>query len=95
MSRWRSPRHWPVELLVLVLRAYQLVLSPMLGPTCRYAPSCSSYAVEALRTRGVLMGTALAAWRVLRCNPWSAGGWDPVPAGRRQTPRRTPCSTGS
>ena len=70
----------PARLAVLVLRAYQLVISPMLGPRCRYAPSCSSYAVQAITARGLVVGSALAAWRVLRCNPWSLGGYDPVPA---------------
>ncbi len=70
----------PARAAVLLLRAYQLVISPMLGPRCRYAPSCSSYAVQAITTRGLVVGSALAAWRVLRCNPWSPGGYDPVPA---------------
>jgi putative membrane protein insertion efficiency factor len=65
-----------------VLRAYQLLVSPLLGPVCRYAPSCSSYAVQAVTTHGALRGSALAARRVLRCHPWAAGGWDPVPAPR-------------
>ena len=70
----------PRQVLVLVLRTYQLLVSPLLGPVCRYAPSCSSYAVGALQTHGALRGSWLAARRVLRCHPWAAGGWDPVPA---------------
>ena len=73
----------PRRALVLLLRAYQLLVSPLLGPVCRYAPSCSSYAVGALQTHGALRGSALAARRVLRCHPWAAGGWDPVPARTR------------
>jgi len=72
----------PRRALVLAVRAYQLLVSPLLGPVCRYAPSCSSYAVGALQTHGALRGSALAAGRVLRCHPWAAGGWDPVPAAR-------------
>jgi putative membrane protein insertion efficiency factor len=68
-----------VAVLVALLRAYQLLLSPLLGPVCRYAPSCSSYAVRALQVHGPLTGTWLAARRVARCHPWAAGGWDPVP----------------
>ena len=62
-----------------VVRAYQLVLRPLLPPSCRYEPSCSAYAIEALRMHGALRGLALAAWRLLRCNPWGGSGYDPVP----------------
>ena len=75
--------HAAVWALVLAIRAYQAVLSPMLGNNCRFAPSCSKYAVEALQTHGVLKGTVLAVWRVLRCHPFSEGGYDPVPEKRR------------
>ena len=69
----------PREAVVLVLRLYQLTLSPMLGPVCRFAPSCSSYAVTAVRRFGVLHGGWLTARRLARCHPWNDGGWDPVP----------------
>ncbi|MFC7403915.1 membrane protein insertion efficiency factor YidD [Georgenia alba] len=72
----RNPLAW---LLVLVVRAYQTIVSPWLPPTCRYYPSCSTYAVRSLRRHGFIKGTALAAWRLLRCNPWSRGGVDHVP----------------
>jgi hypothetical protein len=65
-------------LVVAVLRLYQRVVSPALPATCKYHPSCSHYAVEAVRTYGVLRGVVLAAWRLVRCNPWSHGGLDPV-----------------
>ena len=68
--------------LVGLVRLYQLTVSPLLGPCCRYAPSCSAYAVEALRVHGVWRGLALAAWRVLRCHPLAEGGYDPVPPPR-------------
>ena len=64
------------RLLVLLVRGYQQALSPLLGDRCKYHPTCSQYAVEALREHGALRGTVLAAWRVVRCNPWSAGGVD-------------------
>ncbi len=80
----------PALVLVVVLRGYQLLISPMLGPTCRYAPSCSSYAVTAVRERGVLRGGWLAGRRLLRCHPWAAGGWDPVPPDPRRRAAETP-----
>lgn len=72
------------------IRGYQRWISPAFPPTCRYEPSCSAYAVQALRTRGPLVGVVLACWRILRCAPWGRGGWDPVPprGGGRQA-RRT------
>ena len=60
------------------IRLYQRVLSPMLPARCKYHPSCSEYAVEAVRRYGVLRGAVLAVWRILRCNPWSHGGVDLV-----------------
>jgi uncharacterized protein len=66
--------------LIAVLRAYQRWVSPALPPSCRYTPTCSQYAMEAIELRGVFVGTALAAWRVLRCHPFVRGGYDPVPA---------------
>ncbi len=65
--------------LVVLVRAYQWTLRPFIGAHCRFEPSCSHYAVEALRTHGAARGSALAARRVLRCNPWGGGGFDPVP----------------
>ncbi|MFV0633013.1 membrane protein insertion efficiency factor YidD [Demequina sp.] len=67
-------------ILIGLIRLYQLVISPLLGPRCKYYPSCSSYGLEAVRVHGAAKGTILAAWRVLRCNPWSNGGVDDVPA---------------
>ena len=66
-------------LAIAPIRLYQLLISPLLPPnTCKYEPSCSQYAVDALRKYGLVRGLILAAWRVLRCNPWSHGGHDPV-----------------
>jgi hypothetical protein len=70
------------ELLVMALRAYQALISPALGPRCRYAPSCSDYAIQAIQEFGILRGLVLAGWRLLRCNPFSHGGFDPVSAQR-------------
>ncbi|MBX5464207.1 MAG: membrane protein insertion efficiency factor YidD [Clostridia bacterium] len=66
-------------LLVGAIRLYQRWLSPLKPPTCRFTPTCSEYAVQAVLKHGPLRGSALAAWRVVRCGPWSAGGYDPVP----------------
>jgi uncharacterized protein len=79
-----APRPWsPARLPVALLRGYQRWVSPALPPTCRFYPTCSSYAIEALQVHGLLRGTALTAWRLLRCAPWHPGGVDPVPPARR------------
>ena len=65
--------------LVLFVRAYQVVLSPLLPASCRYQPSCSNYAIEALEKHGALRGSWLAAKRIARCHPFHPGGYDPVP----------------
>lgn len=76
---------WP---FIALIRVYQLVISPLTPPTCRYYPSCSSYALTALRRFGPLKGTWLAARRVLSCHPWAAGGVDYVP----EAPHTCSCS---
>lgn len=66
--------------LLVMIRFYQQYLSAMKGgPTCRFVPTCSAYAYEAIKKYGVIKGGALALWRILRCNPFSKGGYDPVP----------------
>lgn len=89
------------QLAVLPARLYQWVISPLLPPSCRFTPTCSAYAIEAILTHGLVRGTGLAVWRLLRCNPWSAGGVDPVPPARvspcpssrgRAAPKRRPRS---
>jgi putative membrane protein insertion efficiency factor len=67
------------RILIAFIRVYQYTVSPLLGPRCRYYPTCSAYAVDALREHGALRGLGLATWRLLRCNPFSNGGYDPVP----------------
>jgi putative membrane protein insertion efficiency factor len=66
-------------LLLGLLRLYKLVLSPIFPPSCRFAPSCSQYAYEAVLKHGAWRGVLLATGRLLRCNPWHPGGFDPVP----------------
>jgi uncharacterized protein len=75
------------RIAVLPIRAYQIFISPMFGAHCKYYPSCSEYAVQAVRRFGILRGLVLAGWRLLRCNPWSRGGFDPVEAQRLFKPR--------
>jgi putative membrane protein insertion efficiency factor len=70
------------EALVLPIRFYQKFISPAIPSRCRYYPSCSAYAVEAIRVHGAGRGLLLAGWRLLRCNPLSDGGLDPVPPKR-------------
>ena len=65
-----------------LIRAYQRVISPLLPRRCKYHPTCSAYAVQAIESFGILRGSVLAAWRLLRCNPFSHGGYDPVRAQR-------------
>ena len=67
------------KFLIAGIRLYQRYLSPLKGCKCPYIPSCSAYAVEAIEKYGALKGTLLAVWRILRCNPFSHGGYDPVP----------------
>jgi len=63
----------------LILKVYKRMVSPFLPPACRYVPTCSEYAAEAVARHGVFHGTMLACWRLLRCNPLARGGFDPVP----------------
>ena len=67
------------RLLIGLVRAYRYLLSPWWGSQCRFSPTCSQYAIEALQRHGAWKGSALALRRILRCNPWHAGGFDPVP----------------
>ena len=68
------------KILLIIIRFYRRFLSPLKGrPTCIYVPTCSEYAAEAIEKYGVIKGGLLAAWRILRCNPFSKGGYDPVP----------------
>ena len=72
-------RQLSVSILLLPILFYQKCISPMFPPVCRFTPTCSQYAIEALRKHGPIKGLALAIWRILRCNPWGGSGYDPVP----------------
>ncbi len=67
------------KLLIYLIRLYQRYLSPMKITKCPYTPSCSQYGLEAIQKYGAIKGSAMAAWRIMRCNPFSKGGYDPVP----------------
>src|SRR5438874_9704905 len=77
-----GPRALVRALITAPIVAYRTVISPAIPRRCKYEPSCSRYALEAIREFGALRGIVLAAWRLLRCNPWSHGGFDPVRAQR-------------
>ncbi|WP_081981610.1 membrane protein insertion efficiency factor YidD [Alistipes sp. ZOR0009] len=72
-------RNLLVWLLIVPIRFYQHAISPLKPPSCRFTPTCSAYAVQALRKHGPIKGLWLAIWRILRCNPWGGSGYDPVP----------------
>ena len=83
-------RYDPVRaVLIVLLRGYRLLISPLYGQVCRYHPSCSAYALDAVRQRGSIRGSWLTLRRLGRCHPWAAGGYDPVP------PRPSRVSAGS
>jgi len=75
--------------LIALLKAYRFAISPLYGQVCRYHPSCSAYALEAVTVHGSIKGSWLAVLRIARCNPWARGGYDPVPprTGRGSTPK--------
>jgi len=73
--RWRSPL---ALAFIAIIRLYQLLLSPFFGRHCRFLPTCSQYAIEAIEKKGAIVGVLLAIWRILRCNPLCKGGYDPV-----------------
>ena len=74
-----SPLQWPKQLLIGAVRGYRLLLKPWLGNACRFEPTCSAYAIEALQRHGAGAGSVLAGARLLRCHPWCEGGHDAVP----------------
>lgn len=84
---WTLPRF----LLIGVVRLYQLGISPWLGSSCRFTPTCSAYAVQSLHRYGAVRGTVLAVWRILRCHPWGGHGYDPPRwFGEKHAPSPTP-----
>lgn len=78
------------KILIGFIRGYRYLLSPWLGNHCRFHPSCSQYAAAAIETHGTPRGLWLAMWRLARCHPWHAGGYDPVPPVARTTPGASP-----
>jgi putative membrane protein insertion efficiency factor len=72
------------KLLISLIQVYRYLLSPLLGPSCRYLPTCSQYAQEAIEVHGVARGSWLSLKRVCSCHPWHAGGYDPVPESERR-----------
>lgn len=82
-----NPITWVMRGLI---RCYQLFISPVLPPSCRFMPSCSAYAIDALAQHGPIKGTYLAAHRICRCHPWNDGGYDPVPAPKNNRPAAAP-----
>lgn len=74
-----DPKTLPADAVLVLIRGYQLLISPLIGPHCRHIPTCSQYAAEAVARFGVFKGGWLAARRVLRCHPWGTSGYDPVP----------------
>jgi len=80
-GRW-APSRIASTLAIAPIMLYRSVISPAIPQRCKYEPTCSRYAIEAIRQYGILRGLVLAGWRLLRCNPWSHGGYDPVEAQR-------------
>lgn len=74
----------PKRAFIGAIRLYQKYISPLSGPRCRFYPTCSRYAVEAIELHGAVKGTGLAAWRLVRCNPWNSGGIDDVPPKKKR-----------
>ncbi|MCA9009101.1 MAG: membrane protein insertion efficiency factor YidD [Planctomycetaceae bacterium] len=75
--RWKQLKYLPAATAILLVRCYQLLLSPLLGRTCRFHPSCSQYYIAAVTKYGLLSGTWRGIGRILRCHPWNPGGYDP------------------
>jgi putative membrane protein insertion efficiency factor len=88
MGLLRFLTHLPQRLLIAIVQAYRLLLSPWLGSGCRFSPTCSAYALTALEQHGAAYGSALTVWRIARCHPWCAGGLDPVPEHKRHVSKQ-------
>ena len=77
------------HIMIWLIGLYRKYISPLKPPCCRFTPTCSAYAIEAFQKRGFFVGFALTVWRILRCNPFSKGGYDPVPEGNRRKRRNS------
>ena len=84
LSFFAKIRNAIISFFCAPIRFYQKYISPALPRSCRFTPSCSQYTLEAIREWGVIVGIALGAWRILRCNPFCRGGYDPVPKRKRK-----------
>ncbi|GAB2524593.1 membrane protein insertion efficiency factor YidD [Nocardia sp. NPDC059240] len=94
MNALRAAARFPAKALIFLIELYRTYISPTRMPTCRFTPTCSEYAVTALRTRGLFVGSGLAAVRLAKCAPWHPGGWDPVPE-RKQRHAASACEGSS
>jgi putative membrane protein insertion efficiency factor len=74
---WRAIVELPAWIVIGIVRLYQILISPLLGPICRFSPSCSNYFIQAVKKYGVVRGSLKGVWRICRCNPWNPGGVDP------------------
>ncbi|MFF3568348.1 membrane protein insertion efficiency factor YidD [Nocardia jiangxiensis] len=92
MNRLRTLAALPAKLLIFLIELYRTYVSPTRMPVCRFTPTCSEYAVTALRTRGLFIGLGLTAVRLAKCAPWHPGGWDPVPERKRKGAAADPAS---
>ena len=77
------------HVIIFIIGIYRKYISPLKPPCCRFTPTCSAYAIEAFQKRGFFVGLALSVWRILRCNPFSRGGYDPVPEKKARAKRNT------
>ena len=75
--------HLPRNVLILLVKLYRVTLSPVIGRQCKFIPTCSQYAIDALNARGAVVGLVLTIWRLLRCSPLTKGGYDPAPVSRK------------
>jgi putative membrane protein insertion efficiency factor len=91
----RSVVRGPAKALIFVIELYRHMISPLRLPTCRFTPTCSQYAVEALTEYGMLRGGRLAVIRLAKCGPWHQGGWDPIPERQGVSPDDVPTHTDS
>ena len=83
-GNWRNPLSWPSCFCIMLIRLYQLTLSPLMPNCCRFYPTCSRYALTAFKEHPLWMALWLTCWRLLRCQPFARGGYDPVPPCRRR-----------
>jgi putative membrane protein insertion efficiency factor len=87
MKFFRFLRSMLIQILILPIRLYQLAISPLMPASCRHLPTCSQYAIEALKVHGIFKGSWLAFRRIIRCHPWGTQGFDPVPPKKIKTKR--------